>query len=116
MTIDRLQILVNRFARAAEDHGAAMESMKAEDSERLSRMITGLAKNICMENAGKDALLALTESSVPAVAGMAALHCIRFNPDRCTAVLRRLAAEQNLLGFRAAFALERWEAGEWELC
>lgn len=115
MNVDRLQTIIKRFAQVAEEHGEAMDSMSAANSERLSRTISRLAKNICAESSGREALLTLSESPVPAVAGMAALYCMRYYPERCTAVLRRLAAEENLLGFRAAFALERWEAGEWEL-
>jgi hypothetical protein len=35
-------------------------------------------------------------------------------PELCLAVLRKLASEPGLLGFRASVVIERWEEGTWE--
>lgn len=116
MTGNKLQILIKRFAVAAKAHYVAMEEMNAERAERQAVVISRLFEGIVREGAaGRDALLALTDNDNPAVAGMAAVYSMRYSPERCILTLRRLAAEEGLLGFRAAMALQKWEAGEWEL-
>jgi hypothetical protein len=37
-----------------------------------------------------------------------------YNPSRALEVLRPLAEQAGLLGFRASVALERWESGAWD--
>lgn len=116
MTGNKLQILIKRFAVAAEAHYVAMEEMNAERAERQAVVISRLFEVIVREgDTGRDALLALTDNDNPAVAGMAAVYSMRYSPERCIRTLRRLAAEEGLLGFRAAMALQKWEAGEWEI-
>lgn len=113
---DKLQILIKRFAVAAKAHHAAMEEMDVEKAERQAVVIARLFEGIVREGeAGREALLAMTDSDDPAVAGMAAVYSMRHSPERCCRTLRRLAAKGGLLGFRAATALQRWEAGEWEI-
>lgn len=116
MTDERLARLLRRFAVAAQAHAAAMEAMDEEGAKRHAAVIHRLYREIVgVGEAGKEELLALTGSSRKEVAGMAAVYSLRFGPERCVAVLRRLAAEPGLLGFRAGVALERWERGEWDL-
>jgi len=116
MTDNRLIRLLHRFAAAAEAHAAALEAMDGEKANRHGLVLQGLHREIVlMGNGGRDALLALGDSGRKEVAGMAAVYSLRYAPERAVAVLRRLAAEEGLLGFRAGMALERWERGEWDL-
>ena len=116
MTDERLKRLVHRFAVAAQAHAAALEAMDEEGANRHALIIRRLYHEITgWGEAGREELLVLIGSSHKEVAGMAAVYSLRFRPERCVAVLRRLAAEPGLLGFRASVALERWERGEWDL-
>ena len=111
---DRLTLLVRRFATAARAHQEALEALDEARAVAQVRLISGLFASISSEGeGGRTALLDLTDSDDPVAAGMAAVYAMRFDPDRCLAVLRRLAAEEGLLGFRAGVAVERWEKGEW---
>lgn len=115
MADDRVARLVSRFSAAARAHYAAIEALDEARTNTHARVIAGLYASIVREGeAGREGLLALTGSSDRAVAGMAAVYSLRYRPEPCLAVLRKLAAEGGLLGFRASVVLERWEAGEWE--
>jgi hypothetical protein len=111
---DRLTLLVRRFATAARAHQEALETLDEERAAAQVRLISGLFAAIIREGeGGQVALLALTDSDDPVAVGMAAVFALRLDPERCLAVLRRLSAEEGLLGFRAGIAVERWEKGEW---
>jgi hypothetical protein len=112
---DRLARLVSRFATAARAHQEALEELDESRAGTQVRIIAGLFEAIVREgNVGREALLALTESDNQVVAGMAAVYSMRYDPPRCLTVLRRLATQEGLLGFRASVAVERWEKGEWD--
>lgn len=115
MPDEKLARLLSRFATAAKAHQAALEEMDEERANAHARMLTVLHGALLREGQpGLEGLLALVDSEIPVVAGMAAVYAIHLDPERCLATLRRLAAEPGLLGFRAGVAIERWEAGEWE--
>jgi hypothetical protein len=111
----RLQLLLQRFARAAQAHHAALEALDAERAETQARMLAGLHEALVDSGEqGLDKLLELINNSDPAVAGMAAVYSLRRDCGQCLETLRRVAQEPGLLGFRAGIALERWESGEWD--
>ncbi|HEY6872428.1 MAG TPA: hypothetical protein VI298_06865 [Geobacteraceae bacterium] len=115
MSDDRLALLLVRFAVAARAHHEALAALDEVRANTHAQIVARLHEAIAREGkAGQDRLLALVDSDDPVVAGMAAVYSIRYSPERCVALLRRLAGEEGLLGFRARVALERWEAGEWE--
>lgn len=115
MDDDRLARLLSRFATAARAHYQALEALDEAQANAHARLIAGLYQSIVREGTdGRKGLLALVDSDDKVVAGMAAVYSIRYNPERCLALLRKLAAEEGLLGFRAGVALARWEAGEWD--
>lgn len=115
MTEDTIDRLLSRFARAAIEHHEALEALDEERANSQARIIAGLYQSVVREGESARArLLDLVDADNEVVAGMAAVYSLRYCPERSVAVLRRLAAEQSLLGFRATVALERWEAGEWE--
>jgi len=114
MTSEKLPILLKRFAVAAKGHCVAMEEMNAEQAGHEALVIARLFEGIVREGeAGRKGLLSLVDSDNNAVAGMAAVYSMRYCPERCIPVLRRLASEPGLLGFRARIALDKWNAGEW---
>lgn len=110
---DKLSLLLKRFAVAAVAHYEALEEMDEVRANAQARMVAALHGALIAEGqAGHDGLLALTEDTNPVVAGMAAVYTIHLYPDRCLPVLRKIAKEPGLLGFRASVAVERWEEGE----
>jgi hypothetical protein len=106
--------MVSRFAIAARAHRRSLEELDDERAAAHVRVLTGLYAAILREgDTGREAFLRLLESGEDEVAGMAAVYALADATERSLMVLRRLAAEEGLLGFRARYALERWEQGEW---
>lgn len=115
MTDDKLARLLSRFCAVAKAHHEALESMDEGRANTHARMIAGLYEAILRGGpSGQAGLLTLVDSDSPVVAGMAAVYSMGVNPGACLAVLRRVATEPGLLGFRSSVAIERWEAGTWE--
>jgi hypothetical protein len=115
MQDDKLERLLSRFSAAAVAHHEALEAMDEERANTHARMIAGLYDALRSGGeSGSAALLALLDSDSPVVAGMAAVYSMNVNPGLCLAVLRRVATEPGLLGFRASVVVERWESGTWE--
>lgn len=115
MNDEKLSLLIRRFTIATEVHQAAVEEMDENRANAHARVISGLHAAIIHEgDAGREALLALRDSENQVVAGMAAVFSLRYSPTRSLVVLRRLADQGGLLGFRASVAIERWERGEWD--
>lgn len=116
MTDERLARLVHRFAAAAVAHAAAMDEMDQEKAGRHASMIQALYREIVLTGqVGREALLTLLDSDRKEVAGMAAVYSLRYRPERALVVLSRLSSGEDLFGFRARMALERWEQGNWDL-
>ncbi|AJE04801.1 hypothetical protein [Geobacter pickeringii] len=116
MVDERLERLLHRFAAAASLHAAAVEAMDEEGARHHAAIVQRLYGEIVRCGAeGREELVLLAERGGGPVAGMAAVYSLRHAPERCVPVLRRLAGEPGLLGFRASVALDRWERGEWEL-
>ncbi len=116
MAEEKVARLIRRFAVAARAHHGALEALDEIEANAHARVIAGLfASIVAAGDEGREALLLLVASDEPEVAGMAAVYSLRYRPEVCLAVLRRLAAGEGLLAFRAAAALSRWEEGAWEL-
>jgi hypothetical protein len=115
MNNEKRSVLIRRFAVAAQAHQAALEEMDEDRANAHSRVINVLYAAIISEgDVGREALLALLDSENQVVAGMAAVFLLGYNPSRALEVLRPLAEQAGLLGFRASVALERWESGAWD--
>jgi hypothetical protein len=114
MQDDKLTRLLHRFAATTRAHYQALVEVDEERANTHARMIAGLYRSIIATGeSGRQALLELTDDSDPVVAGMAAVYSIGYDSKRCLAVLKRVAREPGMLGFRASVAIERWESGEW---
>ena len=108
--------LVEEFAGAAEVHFEAIEALDEALANRQAARLAQLYKDIVLQGEeGREALLALIDSKNRAVAGMAAVYSLRYSPARCEALLKQLACQPGLLGFRAGAALQRWAEGDWPL-
>ena len=109
---DKVAKLIEWFARAAVRHAEAIGSMQEDAAsvqvECLDRFYAALKREDGLER-----FLSLLDDAEPAISGMAAVYAMREAPQRCTAVLARLAKMPGLTGFRAQAALDRWESGEW---
>jgi len=113
MDDEKLALLLHRFAVAAQAHQVALEEMDEERANAHARIISGLYSAILREgDAGRESLLVLLDHESLVVAGMAAVFSLRYDSPRSLAVLRRLAGQGGLLGFRASVAIERWESGD----
>ncbi len=112
---ERLARMVSRFAVAAQAHQRSLDVMDEAGAAAHVRVLHGLYAAIVREGErGEEAFLLLLESDNDVVAGMAAVFTLQSATERALVVLRRLAAGEGLLGFRARYALERWEKGEWQ--
>jgi hypothetical protein len=109
---DKVEKLVNWFAKAALRHAEAIEAMQQEAAsvqvECLNRFYAGIQREC-----GLQQFLSLLDNEDPAVSGMAAVYAMREAPERCKPVLTSLAGLPGLIGFRAQSALDRWESGDW---
>jgi hypothetical protein len=116
MNSEKLSLLIHRFTIAAQAHQTALEEMDEGRANAHAKVISGLYAAIIREGdvVGHEAILVLLEHESQVVAGMAAVFSLSYNPPRSLAVLRRLAGQGGLLGFRASVAIERWEGGEWD--
>lgn len=116
MINENLKRILHRFEIAARAHFDALERMDADQAERQALLIAQLYRRIVgFGNEGRRELLALAQSPDRAVSGMAAVYSLRFRPEQALPVLRMLAGEDGLMGFRAAVAIQRWESGEWDI-
>lgn len=116
MTNEKLERILYRFEIAAKAHYAALEEMNTEEAEHQARIISQLfARIVNLGDRGRKGLLLLTLKPDNAICGMAAAYSLRYCPEQALVVLRRLAREEGLLGFRAGIAIQRWEAGEWDI-
>lgn len=110
---ERTAKLMDWFAKAAVRHAEALEALQEDTAaiqvESLDRFYAALHR----EEGGAERFLTLLDHQDPAVAGMAAVYALREAPERSREVLARLAHLPGLLGFRAKFALDRWDSGEW---
>ena len=109
---DKVVKLIDWFAKAALRHAEAIEAMQEQAAavqvECLDRFYAALKREGAL-----DRFQLLLDHDNHAVAGMAAVYGMRENPERCTALLAKLSEMPGLIGFRARYALERWESGDW---
>ena len=109
---EKVAKLIDWFVKSALRHAEAVEAMQEEAAavqvECLDRFFAALHRED-----GMPQFFALLDHQDPVVAGMAAVYAMREAPERCRAVLVRIAQEPGLIGFRAQIALERWDSGAW---
>lgn len=104
--------LIQWFARAAVRHAEAIRELNEEAAAVQVECLDRFYATLKCEG-GLQQFLELLDDEDPVIAGMAAVYAMREAPDRCTAVLARLAQMHGMIGFRAQAALDRWESGDW---
>ena len=109
---EKVAKLVQWFARGALRHAEALEAMQEEAALGLVENLDRFYASMKRED-GLEIFLTLLDHEDSAVAGMAAVYAMREAPDRCAAVLGKIAQSPDLLGFRAQAALDRWKSGDW---
>ena len=116
MTEQKIEVLVEKFIRAAKNHYVASLAGDWIIANREAKTIRKTIKKIkdLGENA-REALLVQTESKDLAVSAMAAVYSLNYAPEESISVLTRIAKEPGLIGFEADQALQRWKEGEWNL-
>jgi hypothetical protein len=113
MSAENLDRLLERFVRAARCHNNALETLDERAANRQATILSRLAAGILQESdAGVAGLVTLTNGPDPVVAGMAAVYLLPCERELALAVLRRVAGEPGLIGFRARGAIDRLEKGE----
>lgn len=113
MAAQQLSRLLERFARAARSHHNALESLDEGAANRQATILTRLAAGILQKgDDGVVGLVTLTRDPDPVVAGMAAVYLLTSERELALAVLRKVADEPGLIGFRARGAIDRLERGE----
>ncbi len=74
------------------------------------------AQFISMGEVGKQALLQLTRSNRPELALMAAIYSMRYRPEQCLEVLRKLSSQEiPHISFTAKIAIDDWSNNDWNL-
>ena len=114
MSNTRLDTLLHRFTAATLAHYESLEAMDETGANRHAAMISRLLASIlCEGDDGSRGLAGLIEHDNPVVAGMAAVCVLDLHTKCALTVLKALAKQDGMLGFRASVAIERWRNGEW---
>lgn len=115
MQQDKVTKLIEWFVKAALRHAEAIEALREEMAAVQVASLNRFFKALKAEEGGMSRFFLLLEHENPVVSGMSAVYALSEAPERCRPVLVRLAQEPGLIGFRAQIALQRWDAGEWQL-
>ena len=100
---------------AARQYGAFLEGNWRMANTFAKRIRSDFDQVLAYGTDGRETLLGLTTDPDPVVACMAATFSLKYNPERSIATLKRISAEPGPIARQASQALERWEAGNWEL-
>ena len=105
--------LVKEFSqRAIEHHKYSLEGNYKRGNTEIKKI--NIVYNSIKEQGNIKELLQLIYSDLPEVACLAATYCMKFNPEKCLAVLDRLSKEDtSLIGFSAECTIKNWKNGEW---
>ncbi|HNX49613.1 MAG TPA: hypothetical protein PLS53_16160 [Thermoanaerobaculaceae bacterium] len=116
MSAEDLDGLAVEFSQLARRHYDATAVGDWKNANKAVKAIDKVFRVIVTEGeVGRQRLLQLVDDADPAVVSMAAVYSMRYAPDRCQVVLRHLGTREDLLGFGARQAVERWNDGEWAL-
>jgi hypothetical protein len=63
---------------------------------------------------GMEDLLQLIYSDIPEISSLAATYCMKYNSEKCLAILNKLSKENiPFISFEVKHAIKNWENGEW---
>jgi SepF-like predicted cell division protein (DUF552 family) len=105
--------LLKEFSqRAIEHHKYTLEDDYIRVNSETRKI--NIVYNSIKEQENLEELLQLIYSDLPEVACLAATYCMKFNPEKCLAVLDKLSKEDtSIIGFSAEYAIKNWKNGEW---
>lgn len=105
--------LIKEFSqRAIEHHKCTLEGDYKRGNTEIKKI--NIVYNSIKEEGNLEELLPLIYSDLPEVACLAATYCMKFNPEKCLAVLDKLSKEDTtLIGFSAEYAIQNWKNGKW---
>ena len=107
--------LIEDFIDAAEKHREATTTNSQRANKQAKRIHKIFLEIIDSGTSAREALLQLTNHDNLAVASMAAVYSLKYNPEKSLAVLKQIAQTPGVIGFEARHAIQRWEEGVWEL-
>lgn len=107
--------LVKEFSqRAIEHHKCSLEGDYKRGNTEIKKI--NIVYNSIKEQGNLEELLQLIYSDLPEVACLAATYCMKFDPEKCLAVLDKLSKEDtSLIGFSAEYAIKNWNEGKWHI-
>ncbi len=116
MTLHDVDEAVSAFVEATKLHYQATLAGNYKITNKYAQIIDeAFRKIVAMGVEARQALLANVDDDDNAVASMAAVYSLKFNPERALDALRRIADKPGLIGFGAQQAIQRWEEGTWQL-
>lgn len=112
----KIQKIVAMFADATRKHyEATMRGDWRQTNKHAKRIATAFRSITETGEEARNALLQLAQSDDDVVASMAAAFSLKYATEEAKLTLRRIAKRNDLLGFEAEQALQRWEEGTWQL-
>ncbi len=111
-----IKSLIDSFSNSAKTHYLATINGDWKTANKEISKLRHVFKEICKINEpARKKLLVLTENDDLAIASMAALYSLKYDPEKCISILKKIANEPGILGFQAIHAIQRWNEGKWNL-
>ena len=107
--------LIENFIDAAEKHHEATTTDFRRANKQAKRIHKIFLEIVESGTSAREALLQLSTHDNLAVASMATVYSLKYNPEKSLAVLKQIAQTPGVIGFEAKHAIQRWEEGAWEL-
>jgi hypothetical protein len=107
--------LIEKFKSAAlMHHQFTLEGNWRKANEQIKKI--NEANRKITELGRKDLLLNLTDSDLNEVASMAAVYCMRYDPEKCLETLQTIANKNiPLISSGAEQAIKNWKNKEWDI-
>ena len=106
---------VNAFKDAAmKQFTFTKEGDWKKGNAQIKRMNTAFKNLKEVGDEGREALLNLINDDEVCVSKLTAVYSMRYNPDKCLTVLKKLA-KQDIphISFEAKQSIQSWDNGEW---
>lgn len=102
---------VRRYIDAAIAHGEAMENGDSVTANIQYDIVVAVFDELEAAGETKAALVGLLDHANPHVMGWAAMHLLRYEPERASEVLRTIARIGGAMGIDAKMVLDEWDKG-----
>lgn len=112
----KIHQLIDTFAEETRKHyDTTMKGDWKQTNKHAKRISSTFLAITEIGEEARNALLQLAKGEDEIVASMAATYSLKYATDEAKLVLNRIARRSDLLGFKAAQALQRWQEGAWQL-